>query len=223
MLFIRIFRQKKYVYSGVFCVLTSLLILQFGCDLNTSAASKVESTRKSAEKQATTQQLSDSHAKSNANSIGSKTGKYQARKNTQGLSLSMKLKKDHFDYASEEPLVVVLLLCNSSKRNLYISRTLVPQDYGVSFEVKNDKGKNLKFIGPKRRLIPQKPTALKQGDCIRCSFDISKLFDIPKSGRFVVRAFYHDNFLNKKASSIRLSSNEITFSKSVITTSPRRN
>lgn len=190
---------------------TLMLLTQIGC--GTVAQVKSESTLGIANKSS----KRDSYPSSQPSSKVKKSGAFGAgyellrfkqggRNAKQGLILNLKLKDGNLNYRRGKPLFVVASLCNRTTNVVYASPTLVPQDYGLSFVVKDEKGKVVKFIGPKRRLIPKKPIPLQPGKCIHKSLDLNQLFRLPVSGRLTIQAFYHSNWLNKAASNVNLAS-----------------
>lgn len=192
-----------------------ILLLQSGCDI----VSSVKSTPALGIANNSVKQ--DSNTSNQANSKAKKTEMFGAGyelmyfKVSKGslpkVTIDIKFKDGKSSRQSGEPHLMTVRLCNRSTSVIYVSPTMVPQDYGVSFVARDEKGKRVRMIGVKRRLTPAPLSPLHAGKCIQKTFDLNRLFVLPKNGELTIRAFYHSNWLNKAASNVKLSSNQLKF------------
>lgn len=133
-------------------------------------------------------------------------------KNRNGkLDFKISFKGNNNDFKRDQPIIIIVELCNKTDGLIKVSPTMVPQDYGINFQMTDDKGKPVAPIGIKRRLVPKPHQDLLANECLKKEFNLTQLYVIKGSGSFEICAYYNSNWLNKAASKVKLESNQLSF------------
>lgn len=98
-------------------------------------------------------------------------------------------------------------LCNQGSQPIEIVPLLMPQDYFISFSVVDADGRDVRFVGPERRVVVPDKEPLGVGECFSSKFGLRSLFALPANGTLRVAARYWDNLIEPDKSTVVLASN----------------
>lgn len=127
------------------------------------------------------------------------------------LSLRLELLAGKNSFRWNEPIDVLVSLCNSGAEAVDIIPIMVPQEHCLELSVSSSEGQELPFMGPEFRINipPQKP--LFGAACMRELIHLDALYNFVDLDRYSVSAKYYNNVFDRNNSTTRLSSNVIPF------------
>jgi hypothetical protein len=106
-----------------------------------------------------------------------------------GLTVSVETEKTAFRVG--ERISVGVRLANVGTQTVDVSPILEPQANWISFFVRDQRGREVKFIGKRFKMDwVLEPMQIEPGCFWGREFDLSKLFDVSRPGRYTVRGLY---------------------------------
>mgnify|MGYP005845809943 CR=1 FL=1 len=118
-----------------------------------------------------------------------------------GLTLQVSVTKGTFDL--KEPIDVKITLLNQTGQPLRVLKLFLLEDYPVRFDILDEQGKKVRFVGPelKLKISEQDFVTLQPGQVlekvINLRFDVERgvpLYDLSMPGRYRVTAVYSPLF-----------------------------